>query len=102
MCEWSPALTAPELLVGERPPDLVDELRRAACLDLRKRCLQMLGPKPLAGFAGQPAMIRDDVDFTVVEQGALVQVGRTEGHPLVVDDRHLGVDVHGCGAALGI
>jgi hypothetical protein len=47
--------------------------------------------------------VGDDVHLGVVEERVLVQIRRAEGHPAVVDDGNLGVDVDrvGTGARAG-
>src|SRR5207237_4919134 len=82
------ALEAGELLVGERPPELVDDLRRIA-LELLRRPLQVLRPQPDARRARELGVARRDVHLGVVEERVLVQVRRAEREPLVVDDPDL-------------
>ena len=53
----------------------------------------MLGPELLPRRPGELPILHNHGHLRVVEEGALVQVGRPDSHPLVIDDRNLGVYV---------
>ena len=63
--------------------------------------LEVLGPQPQAGVAGERRVAGDDVDLGVVEQRVLVEVGGADREPRVVDDADLGVHVERAGALAG-
>ena len=76
---------------------------RAASTTRRRRrrraaLLEVLLPQPQPGGAGERRVAGDDVDLGVVEQRVLVEVGRADRQPLVVDDADLGVHVERAGA----
>jgi hypothetical protein len=58
------------------------------------RRLEVLRPQANAGRPRQVWIAGDEVHFGVVEQRVVVQVGRTDREPVVVDDADLGVHVH--------
>ena len=57
----------------------------------------MLGPEPQPGLACDGGIARHDVHLGVVEERVLVEVGRPNGQPGVVDDPDLGVNVQRAG-----
>src|SRR5205823_7700245 len=70
--------TAPlELLLRDRLPALLDELKRLAG-DRSSRQLEMLGPQPLPRLAGDGLVAGDEVQLGVVEERVLVQVRRAD------------------------
>ena len=95
-------LAARLLRGGDRPPARVDELDGVA-LELHGRRLEVLRPQAEARRPRQLRVVGDHVDLGVVEERVVVQVGRADREPVVVDDAHLGVHVdrrrRGAGAA---
>jgi hypothetical protein len=94
-----------ELLGGDRPPDVVDQIDGNPSADLFDGELEVLGPEPLPRLPGKGRVVAEHVDLGVVEEGVLVEVRRPERQPLVVDDADLGVDIDGLGVlglALGV
>ena len=85
-----PALAG--VLLGERPPHLVDDACRLAG-DLAGRPLEVLRPQAEPGRARERLVLDDDVHLRVVEERVLVEVRRAEGEPAVVDDADLRVHV---------
>src|ERR1700741_4094545 len=94
------ALAAPalELLLGPRPPYVVDQRGRVA-RDLLDGALEMLRPQPQARRARHCLVPHDDVHLGVVEEGVLVEVRRPDREPAVVDDADLRMHVYRASAA---
>src|SRR5207248_1539495 len=80
--------------LGVHVPQVVDHTARIAA-ELRRRTLEMLRPETGPGGANERLVAKDDVHLGVVEERMLVQVGRADGQPGVVDDPNLRVHVHG-------
>ena len=88
--ERLPLLDSLHLLLGDRPPQVVDDLRGVA-VDVA--CLEMLPPEPQARLPRDLLVERHDVHLGVVEHRPLVEVRRSDGQPAIVDDADLRVDV---------
>ena len=86
------APSALELLAGDRAPQRVDDSGRLAG-DLLDRALQMLGPEPQPCLASDRGVAGHDVHLGVVEERMLVEVGRPNRQPGIVDDPDLRVNV---------
>ena len=79
-----------ELLGGDRLPQLVDD-------DVRRPvdvvASEVLAPEAQPRLPGKCSVAGHDVQLGVVEERVLVQVGRPDRQPRVVDDPDLGVHV---------
>src|SRR4051812_11366986 len=101
MREWLAVPSALELLGREWPPKLIDDLGRVA-VELGHGMFEMFAPEAEASRLREGSVAADDVHLGVVEERVLVQVGRADGEPVVVDDTDLGVHVDGTAAGAGL
>src|ERR1700685_3084559 len=90
------ATSALELLARDRTPQRIDDLGRLAG-DLLHRALQVLRPEPQSCLARDCGGAGYDVHLRVVEERMLVEVGRPNRQPGIVDDSDLGVNVERAG-----
>src|SRR5512132_4468381 len=79
-----PGFAARQLLRADRFPMVIDHLCRFAG-DLLDRQLEVLGPEAKTGLSSEGAVVRNNVHLGVVQEGVLVEVGRAEREPGVVD-----------------
>jgi len=82
------------VLLRAAAPRVVDERDRIGLLHLVIGQRQVLGPEVDAQLGREFVVLNHDVEFGVGDEAAIVQVGGAHRQPLVIDDRHLGMDVH--------
>src|SRR5439155_12180329 len=73
-----------ELLGGDRAPQLIHDARGLTG-HIVERALQVLGPQAQANIAGKALVAAHEVHLGVVEQRVLVEVGRADREPGIVD-----------------
>src|SRR4029450_2430838 len=81
-----------ELLGANRLPALVDDVCWVA-RHVARRELEMFGPEAQPRLRSQWGIGRDDIELRVVEERVVVEMGRADRQPRVVDDADLCVDV---------
>ena len=93
MRERTAVVTAPQLFLGEGPPDPVDDLVHVT-RDIPGSTPRCSARDAAASSRASVGSWADDVHLGVVEERVLVEVRGADGEPAVVDDADLRMHVH--------